>query len=137
MNRVIKFRGRTISGMWVYGNLSVLPKKVRNVDAGSYISNRGGMPFAYDVVPKTVGQHIGYSDLNDVDIYDGDILRDEYDRTLLVVWRNGGFCFKALMKTNFIYANDIDEWFYSGCKFPAIIGNIYDGGESEAVEEQS
>lgn len=135
MNRVIKFRGRTISGKWVYGNLSVLPKNVRNVDAGSYISNRGGMPFAYDVGSKTVGQYIGYSDLNDVDIYDGDILRDEYDRTLLVVWRSGGFCFKALSETNFKYAHDISQWFDSDCQLLIIIGNIYDEKELEAVDD--
>ena len=130
-NREHKFGGMIVSGKWVYGNLSVLKQKVRNVEPGTYISNRGGAPFAYQVRPETVSEYIGYQDIQSTDIYENYILKDEYNRRLLVVWHRCGFCFKALTKTNFVLACDITQWFEDDTPRPEIIGNIFEKDKKE------
>lgn len=74
MNTLIKFRGKTIGGDWVYGNLSVLNKRLGPIDPGCYISNEAGSPFAYQVRPETVGQFTGIQDKTGQRIYGGDLI---------------------------------------------------------------
>lgn len=74
-------------------------------------------------------QCIGYVDINKMDIYEGDILKDLFNRILLVEWRNGGFCFKALTDTNFKYAHTISQWFEFDMQPPRVIGNMYENPE--------
>lgn len=69
---VPKFRGKTIKGLLVVGYVSVVTDKRAGVEPGTYISNSVGLPFAYEVDPKTVGQSTGLKDKNGVEIFGGD-----------------------------------------------------------------
>lgn len=79
--------------------------------------------------PAVLLQFIGYTDANDVGIYEGDILRDEFARVLLVEWWNGDFTFGAMTGTNFKRTSSIREWFDGMSPRPILIGNAFENPE--------
>lgn len=76
--------------------------------------------------PAVLLDYIGFEDANDTEIYECDILEDDWNRRLSVEWHRGGFRFKAITETNFTYA-PVYGWFEFTNLFPRprIIGNAY------------
>ena len=92
MNREIKFRGKRLTdGNWIYGDF------FRNRGL-SFIASDGiaENPLAtwrdYNVDPETVGQFTGLHDTDGKEIYEGDIILEDKDPTIMeIVFRDGIF----------------------------------------------
>lgn len=62
------FKAQTCNGAWVEGLLAHKEDKW-------YISNKAGMPFAYEVRPETICRYTGKNDVKGKKIWENDILR--------------------------------------------------------------
>lgn len=125
MNREIKFRGKSsVTNEWVYGS----PVKVCNeshiigfdeVDLdGHHIVFYSDRP----VFTKqgTIGQFTGLHDKNGNDIYEGDIIRNEICKGI-VVYKNGAFVLDLGKSCGCVYLFCLDSLL--------VVGNIYDNPE--------
>lgn len=136
--REFKFRGLTIGNEWVLGHFTHLKKDMNNIKNGYYISNSEGSPFAFSVRPETVGQYIGIKDKNNKPIYEGDLVKTQwqhcgvtnfdYEITGIIEYRQATCAF-------IIYdpENGKDYFIYSFCQEEfleiEIIGNVYENPE--------
>jgi len=128
MNRVIKFRGKSINNIGVVGRLDYVVKigdmvygDLRThdeccIDTGEHIVK---------VNPDTVGQFTGLYDKNGKEIYEGDIisLNPRNSKTLKVYW-NDRMC-------NFLLVNDdtVIDMYKDDENHYKVIGNIHENPE--------
>ena len=112
----IKFRALT--KMWdeVIWLLSKVENNLNGHENGYYISNKAGSPFAYLVDEDTISQYIGLSDLNDIEIYNGDIIRYNNGKEFRVEYNEDSASFNLrwlnnnIGSTNITCDTIIDEW---------------------------
>lgn len=122
MTRDIKFRGKTIGGIWVYGNYAHLKKDFSTLAKGHYISNSVGAPFAFRVIETTIGQYTGFKDKTGKEIYDGDILQTKTG-VAIVVWDGGAWGLKSPGSEAIDWDHPIKYSEY------LIVGNIHENNE--------
>lgn len=131
MNREIKFRGKSKKDRkWLYGYLGeskfsildyVYTDKVIfdnvlafNTDNSTYVVTD------LSVEEETIGQFTGLYDKNGTDIYEGDILRNESCKGI-VVYKNGAFVLDLGKSCGCVYLFCLDSLL--------VVGNIYDNPE--------
>ena len=124
--REIKYRGRRLdNGAWEYGDLVQFGQKCHTPCKCAIIPGTasGSDPLCkvlldYEVDPATVGQFTGLKDKNGKEIYEGDILTDEFESIGVVEWRDGAFV------VNFQITDCFDDLYQMWS-----IGNIHDNPE--------
>lgn len=156
MERIIKFRGKSISGDWVYGDLIQLDTQL--CIAGSH--QWAGMPAnnsieidVTKIVPETVGLFSGLKagkhKMNlDPDVYEGDLFRgldaDDNDIFYVVMWidQRGAFYMVPIDHYTVIRDNDVSrekefDWLFQDALLYDFsidvglmkVGNIHDNPE--------
>ncbi len=131
--REIKFRGLTLSGEWVYGNLAVIHKDTRGgTKKGTYISNSAGIPFAYSVRPETVGQFTGERDELKQEIFEGDTieyrLHEEGGNQVANFTGKVEFIDGSFYPMSLAHKSE-DEFYNIEISYTKVIGNIHENPE--------
>ena len=126
MKREIKFRGKRADGnSWVYGDLRQenSGNKVIMTNLSTWGDNDDNVdPYGEDVIvnPDTIGQYTGLQDKNGKEIFEGDIIRNESCKGV-VVYKNGAICLELGKSCGYVWLFCLDSLLD--------IGNIYDNPE--------
>ena len=123
MKREIKFRGKTESNQFIFGDIiqyengdtAIFERKITGYGyEATQISNRT------KVDNGTIGQFTGLHDKNGKEIYEGDIISNESYKGV-VVYKNGSFVLDLGKSCGCVYLFCLDSLL--------VIGNIYDNPE--------
>ena len=118
--REIKFRGLSLTGYWIYGNLDNQGNMVE-------IFNRDDGMFSKSVVmPKTIGQYTGLKDKDGKEIYEGDILQLPKGGIRYVKWSDTFKVFVLVDPTGKEIPMNISNY---ATELIKIIGNIFENKE--------
>lgn len=129
MARKIKFRGKSINtGIWEYGDLNSLFYNHPRI----YTVSR-----KISVDENTVGQFTGLYDINNKEIYEGDIIKSSSGTIYYIIYNSDLVCFNTVVAQY----NSFDEHliFSKGSisRFSIeVIGNIHDNPELLKLGEQ-
>lgn len=126
--RKILFRGKRVdTGEWVYGYLS----KTRNIEERPaelrlcIDYEEKGVMCSSIIIPETVGQYTGLTDIKGKMIFEGDILSGSWKKKLVVYFDECYLQFRV-QEIGSCFCQDIS---YYGIDKIEIIGNIYNNPE--------
>lgn len=132
--REILFRGKRMdNGEWMYGYY--FQKKNPLSEDGFPVINciSDVSPFGAEVDPETVGQYTGFTDINGVKIFEGDIVKitDKYGKSevYVVEFYMGAFALRRMDVEYRLQFIDFPLRYYDF----EVIGNIY--GNPELLKE--
>lgn len=149
MNREIKFRGLVkYTKKWIYGSLIKIGKNYQIY----YRDEIGRITYTENVHPKTIGQYIGLKDKNGVEIYEGDIVKND-EFTLEVVYNTKIQAFALYDRKEQLYIDEAEDLFYQcddieenfryddsvfeyKCGSYEVIGNIYENKDLLEVDDE-
>lgn len=78
----------------------------------------------FDFDDITLLEYTGLKDSNGKEIYEGDILKNDYGDLWVVVWEGTGFMLALNGESKSIYS--ANEYYFSSCE---VVGNIYEKPE--------
>lgn len=121
--REILFRGnRTNNGEWVQGYPCRYGWTGKEKDY--IISDYASALYTAEIDPETVGQYTGLTDTNDNKIFEGDVVRYDYEEERgIVQWDNDTARFVITCST---FTVDFDSVYGEELE---IVGNVYDNPE--------
>ena len=137
--RTIKFRGKSLSGEWLYGYLykhGIAPPS-DFLCIGQAVLPWKDTVGVYVVDPETIGQFTGLYDKNGKEIYEGDIVSHPWKDPIFgdlvetgqfvhstICFNNGAFVVNYRLQGEYIYLQD-----FVRLKCLEVVGNIYDNPE--------